>query len=1614
MLAIPLLLSADRTLCRWEFKNAKNVRSIGFPINKQARAELSYDPMNAPGSRNGSLKVNIEYSPNILSSIPVCFQRTDLVLRKGTRYRIDFQLRSSAPFWITVQAIEGKAPWRKLGETARDTFQVPADSWQKKSLEFTASEAFSGNLRLPTFYLGKAAGGTTVWIANVSLTELSDSSSAAAPQETPLWTPSGKVPKLSASPLELRKWKYADAWKKQDGARSCISLCNFWEIAPAASSDEAVPADPERWKHFLVPGHWKGGNISNFIRADDGSALELWNGKRISTEVHHAWYRRRIDLPSSLRGKEIFLRLERIDEGGEIRFNGKTVMAGTPDPVQSVRVNLTRLVRFDQENEILIRVDSPSSPNASKGGLMGAVYLETEPARCIGEPEIQTWPSRKKLQITFHSSREVADGTLRLTLRDAANGEVVWKTETPWKPRLDLNYSPRKLWSPENPNLYYMDMEWKDASGRFSDRCTRRFGFREFKVSGRRYLLNGKPILLRADTDYMKIVWATDWHLNAEHLRKEFRFLKQFHINAVYTQGSQPSVIADVADEEGILLLTTDSIHYKTMEKESDESLAARTKKFLETAKEERKFYNHPSRIAWIVDIWFNFHNGTTNGEYVGLKYGTKSYPAFAADGRQITKTSPDPNLTQPMRMARMKRLNARAALFRQYFPDMEAFTGGSGEVNGVYSTHIYHTWGAPRMELRALFSRYALQPELPIFIGEHNIPYAGSYYQLAQPYSVGNGGISLFMENAARDSGHKAYRFPPVYTRRPLHGWGKLSLQDGIHDKDPWNAYSLYSPLYLDTLIRNLNAMIPAWRACHVNGFGMFGYLYCNFLQAGHRIPRNARIQGDISAPTFKPEVFTGGKAPLGFEPFGNDLDIRPTLAATPFRNAMADTICAFFSETGDFLEENHAFFSGERLAQTLLLMNDSETEKNYLLTLSLTSVDGRKVFETRQNVRVRAYEHRKIPVHVNLPETAVRSEWLLKAILTPEQGEEILQATKALEVFPTATPPRLKRKVYVFDPEGVLLAALRRLKIPVVELRDLRTVPLDGTVVIGRRAFAKSTEVPDLCKAAEQGACVLVLEQEQSSSAELMKVRSREAFLNAPAHPVLQGFKDVDFSNWNGSFGIVTPYQVGSVGKQWSDFGNRNLVAGYVFRRPQHGNFRSLLVSGFDLFQTPLLEYTSRGCYLASTLEITDRLLKSPVPTHLLLRMISYLDSCGKRNDKTLFFGSSQSEKFLKKMKINFQTVTKLDPRELAEARCLILADPDFKALKQFRFEMNDFVYNGGIVLYLQTGKTFYSTVFPFAMTWGKQTMRQALCHDGAADSIWRNGWDNGDLYWHFPVTLPCFTNVPPEADRTDPAVLVRYRYGSGHFVFCSVLPDAFRSLQADRDTPGMFRYAATGKAVRLLSALLTSCGVEVLEPQNAYLPKSGQTDFILNLAPYQWSFSTDPANKGLKENWHKGASGSGQWMQGLVADGVEVGIGVPFENFLQRSYDGWAWYVLKLAVPEELRKAGNVYFSAGAIDDFDEVYINGKRIGKTGKETAHYWAAPRQYIFPASLLKEGNNVIAIRVFDEKGNGGIVKLPLSLSNCPVGSGARSWKSPWPEGQQRDYEYISDLIRQY
>ena len=53
---------------------------------------------------------------------------------------------------------------------------------------------------------------------------------------------------------------------------------------------------------------------------------------------------------------------------------------------------------------------------------------------------------------------------------------------------------------------------------------------------------------------------------------------------------------------------------------------------------------------------------------------------------------------------------------------------------------------------------------------------------------------------------------------------------------------------------------------------------------------------------------------------------------------------------------------------------------------------------------------------------------------------------------------------------------------------------------------------------------------------------------------------------------------------------------------------------------------------------------------------------------------------------------------------------------------------------------------------------------------------------------------------------------------------------------------------------------------------------------------------------------------------------------------------------------------------IDDNDITYVNGVKVGATNS-----YNAKRNYTIPAGILKEGKNVIAIRVEDTGGGGGV-----------------------------------------
>ena len=91
----------------------------------------------------------------------------------------------------------------------------------------------------------------------------------------------------------------------------------------------------------------------------------------------------------------------------------------------------------------------------------------------------------------------------------------------------------------------------------------------------------------------------------------------------------------------------------------------------------------------------------------------------------------------------------------------------------------------------------------------------------------------------------------------------------------------------------------------------------------------------------------------------------------------------------------------------------------------------------------------------------------------------------------------------------------------------------------------------------------------------------------------------------------------------------------------------------------------------------------------------------------------------------------------------------------------------------------------------------------------------------------------------------------------------------------------------------------------------------------------------------------------------------------------YDGYAWYRLHFAAPEEAREF-QMYLVLGQIDDVDEVYLNGHMIGYQGRFPPRYetgYHVPRRYTVPPGLLQlTGDNVLAVRVYDDELAGGIV----------------------------------------
>jgi hypothetical protein len=127
----------------------------------------------------------------------------------------------------------------------------------------------------------------------------------------------------------------------------------------------------------------------------------------------------------------------------------------------------------------------------------------------------------------------------------------------------------------------------------------------------------------------------------------------------------------------------------------------------------------------------------------------------------------------------------------------------------------------------------------------------------------------------------------------------------------------------------------------------------------------------------------------------------------------------------------------------------------------------------------------------------------------------------------------------------------------------------------------------------------------------------------------------------------------------------------------------------------------------------------------------------------------------------------------------------------------------------------------------------------------------------------------------------------------------------------------------------------------------------------------------------------------------------------------YNGYAWYRKSFNGSELESKNLGYNLFLGYIDDVDEVYFNGHKIGSSGSFPPRFhtaYNASRNYFIPREYVDfTGKNVIAIRVYDSEIEGGIVSGDVGIYTSRADQGlAVNLRGAW------DFKLASSRAEKY
>ena len=254
--------------------------------------------------------------------------------------------------------------------------------------------------------------------------------------------------------------------------------------------------------------------------------------------ISSMWYQRKVEIPASWDGKKILMHFGGVDYYCVLYVNGETVGRHWGG-MSSFEMDITRYVKAGETANIVLQVEDDIRDGFQPGGKQSGSYASSgcmytrvtgiwqtvwiEAVAPCGLKEVYVKPDFDGSAFVFEPKfYGLSNGeTFNVKVLDGAKvvASASAKAATPMTVVVPVKKA--KNWSPENPFLYDIEYEVKDAAGNVIDRVSSYAGMRKVHIEGNRLYLNNKPVFLRFVLDqgfYPEGIWTapSDAELKAD------------------------------------------------------------------------------------------------------------------------------------------------------------------------------------------------------------------------------------------------------------------------------------------------------------------------------------------------------------------------------------------------------------------------------------------------------------------------------------------------------------------------------------------------------------------------------------------------------------------------------------------------------------------------------------------------------------------------------------------------------------------------------------------------------------------------------------------------------------------------------------------------------------------------------------------------------------------------------------------------------------------------------------------------------------------------------------------------------------------------------------------